>query len=169
MREPGGPRRHTVKVKHPDRLSVNLPEGPHRRQSEAVISAERHELWPPHGRAERPPFPELRERLSHLLQRNAIVHGRDGHVTAVDDVRPALVRVDARARVVPAEGGLARRGLADGAGAEAGAGPVADGRVKGNADDGDIVELRGRRQALCVLEMGEGTDAGEGYGSTDGQ
>lgn len=60
------------------------------------------------GRGDTLPPAQLLEGLRHLLPRNVIVERRDGDVPAVDDVRPALVRVDVCARVEAAEAGLSR-------------------------------------------------------------
>ena len=143
------------------RLPVDFLERPQRRQRQAVIAAERHELRLGQRPGQRLAPAELAERLGHLLQGDAVVHGRDGYVAAVDYLGPVLVRVDAGAGVEAAERRLPAGRVPDGAGPEPRAGPVADGRVKGRADDGDVVQLAGVCEALDVLEMGEGPDPRE--------
>jgi hypothetical protein len=51
---------------------------------------------------------------------------------------------------------------ADGAGAEAGAWSVADGRVEGGTNYGDVVVLFGLDETFDGLEVGEAGDASEG-------
>jgi hypothetical protein len=55
-----------------------------------------------------------------LREGHGVVDGRDGNVAAVEHGCPGLVGVYPGPGVEAAEGGLAGRGLADGAGAEAG-------------------------------------------------
>jgi hypothetical protein len=64
-------------------------------------------------------MPELEVSGSHLRERDGVVERRDGDVAAVEDRGPGRVRVYACAGVEASEGGLACRGCADGAGAEA--------------------------------------------------
>jgi hypothetical protein len=59
-------------------------------------------------------------------------------------------------------GRLARRGSADGAGAETSAGTVGDGGVKGGADDGNVVGGGGGEKTFYVGEVCKGGYAGEG-------
>lgn len=72
-----------------------------------MITTQRHQLRPLAQPRHRTMSPQLLQRLRHLLARNTVVHGRDGDVAAVDDLGPALIRIDARSRVEAAEGSLA--------------------------------------------------------------
>lgn len=108
-------------MQHPDRLSVQLSQGPQRRQREAMIAPERHQLGLPSAARARRRGPTQRlERLRHLLLRYIIVKGRDRHVAAINHPGPALVRIDAGAGVEAAKGRLPSRRLSDGAGSETG-------------------------------------------------
>lgn len=155
-------RRPTIKVQDLDGLAINLIQGSQSRQRQAVITAQSHQPGLGRQRRCRLPPAELLEGLGHLLPGDVVVKGGDADVAAVDDLGPVLVGVDAGARVEAAERRLARRGGADGAGAEACARPVADGRVKGGTDDGDVEGLGGLGEALDVVQVGKGVDASKG-------
>lgn len=150
-------------MQHLQRLAINLLERPQRRQREAVVAAEGDELGLGQGRRQRLPAAELAVGLGHLLHGDDVVHGRDGNVAAVEDGGPILVWVDAGARVEAAERRLPARGVPNGARAETGTGTIGHGCVKGHADDANVVQLAGVRQALDVLQVGKGADAREAY------
>ena len=104
----------TVEMNHPQGLAVGFFQGPQRRQREAVVAAEGDEPRAGEQRRCGASPAQLLERFGHLDEGQRVVHGRDGDVAAVDDLGPALVRVDIGPRVEAPERSLPRRRLADG-------------------------------------------------------
>ena len=89
------------------------------------------------------------------MEGEGVVEGCDGDVAAVEDEGPVDIGVDAGPVVEASVGGLAGRGVADGAWAEAGAGTVAYGCVEGGSDDADVKGLVGGCEAFDMAKMGE--------------
>ena len=110
----------TVEMDHPQGLAVGLFQSPQRRQREAVLAAEGDEPRACNQRRCGAPLAQLLERFRHLGECQGVVHGRDGDVAAVNDLGPALVRVDIGPRVEASERSLPRRRLADGSRSETG-------------------------------------------------
>ncbi len=109
-----------VEVQHAQGLAVRCFQRAQSREGEAVVSAERDDLWLREARRNGRPGAELGKRRTHLCQCLGVVHGRHGDVAAVEDLGPVLVRVHACPGVEAPERGLARRGGADCSWAEAG-------------------------------------------------
>ena len=136
---------------NPHLPSIHLFQRPQSRQRQAVVTAEGNQLWsrpqipsqiplsiflpiplpfrprplsllpPPLPLPRRTPQPQLQKSFTHLLQRHSIIKRRNRDIATINNGCPTRVRVDAGARVEAPEGSLAAGGLADGAGAEAGA------------------------------------------------